>query len=183
MSDTKILHNWNITKIYALYGSKCISIEFWTLEKNQRSQTSVRGLRKEVHHCESFEMTAILDAILDFEKCSRVSSIHRADFVHVMSEAADSSEEKTISGCLTILTNIVNNRHPVSFALFCICFFCSGAIVMSQRSWHISSQNFKMNGLSKYKYCTNLLGLAWWYIPDIWYISHTFMRNRFFKGI
>ena len=27
MSDTKILHNWDITMIYALYGSKCISIE------------------------------------------------------------------------------------------------------------------------------------------------------------
>ena len=32
MSDTKIHQNWNITMIYALYGSKCISIEYRTLE-------------------------------------------------------------------------------------------------------------------------------------------------------
>ena len=84
--------------IYALYGSKCISIEFRkTYKKTQRSQTSVKGLRKEVHHCESLKLAAILDAILDFEKCSRVSSIHQADFVYVMSEAAESSEKETIS--------------------------------------------------------------------------------------
>ena len=46
----------------------------------------------------------------------------KGDFVHVMHEAAESSEEKNISGCLTILTKIINNRHPVSFALSCICF-------------------------------------------------------------
>ena len=68
-----------------------------TYKKTQRSQTSVKGLRKEVHHCESLKLAAILDAILDFEKCSRVRSIHQADFVYVMSEAAESSEKKTIS--------------------------------------------------------------------------------------
>ena len=68
-----------------------------TYKKTQRSQTSVNGLRNEVHHCESLKLAAILDAILDFEKCSRVSSIHQADFVYVMSEAAESSEKKTIS--------------------------------------------------------------------------------------
>ena len=68
-----------------------------TYIKTQRPQTSVKGLRKEVHHCESLKLAAILDAILDFEKCSRVSSIHQADFVYVMSEAAESSEKKTIS--------------------------------------------------------------------------------------
>ena len=68
-----------------------------TYKKTQRSQTSVKGLRKEVLHCESLKLAAILDAILDFEKCSRVSSIHQADFVYVMSEAAEPSEKKTIS--------------------------------------------------------------------------------------
>ena len=61
-----------------------------TYKKTQRSQTSVKGLRKEVLHCESLKLAAILNAILDFEKCSRVSSIHQADFVYVMSEAAES---------------------------------------------------------------------------------------------
>ena len=68
-----------------------------TYKKTQRSQTSVKGLRKEVHHCESLKLAAILDAILDFEKCSRMRSIHQADFVYVISEAAESSEKKTIS--------------------------------------------------------------------------------------
>ena len=68
-----------------------------TYKKTQRSQTSVKGLRNEVHHCESLKLAAILDAILDFEKCSRVSSIHQADFVYVMSAAAESSEKITIS--------------------------------------------------------------------------------------
>ena len=62
-------------------------------EKTQRSQPSLKGLRKEVHHCESLKLADILD----FEKCSRVRSIHQADFVYVMSEAAESSEKKTIS--------------------------------------------------------------------------------------
>ena len=37
-----------------------------TYEKTQISQTSVNGLRKEVYHCESLKLVAILDAILDF---------------------------------------------------------------------------------------------------------------------
>ena len=68
-----------------------------TSKKTQRSQPSLKGLRKEVHHCESLKLADILDAILDFEKCSKVRSIHQAYFVYVMSEAAESSEKKTIS--------------------------------------------------------------------------------------
>ena len=63
----------------------------------QRSPKSGKGLQKEIHLGESMELTAILDTILDFEKCSRVSSIHQADFVYVMPEATESSEKKTIS--------------------------------------------------------------------------------------
>ena len=65
-----------------------------TYKKTQRSHTSVKGVRKEVHHSESLKLAAILDAILDFEKCSRMTSIHQADFVYVMSEAEESCEKK-----------------------------------------------------------------------------------------
>ena len=64
-----------------------------TYKKAQRSPKYARKLQNEVHPCESLELVAILDAILDFEKYS----IHQADFIHVMSEAAESSEKKTIS--------------------------------------------------------------------------------------
>ena len=83
-----------------------------TYKKTQRSQTSLKGLRKEVHHCESLKLVAILDAILDFEKCSRVRSIHQADFVYVMSEAAESSEKKLYQsgqGMLTWLPDYIMN--------------------------------------------------------------------------
>ena len=56
-----------------------------TYKKTQRSPKYDRRLQNEVHLCESLELAAILDAILDFEKCSKVSSIHQADFVYVMS--------------------------------------------------------------------------------------------------
>ena len=56
-----------------------------TYKKTQRSPKYDRRLQNEVHPCESMELAAILDAILDFEKCSRMSSIHQADFVYVMS--------------------------------------------------------------------------------------------------
>ena len=36
LSDTKILHNWNITMIYARYCSKCISIESMTYENIEK---------------------------------------------------------------------------------------------------------------------------------------------------
>ena len=68
-----------------------------TYKKTQRSHTSVKGVRKKDHHPESLKLAAILDAILDFEKCSRVTSIHQADCVYVMSEAEESCEEKNIS--------------------------------------------------------------------------------------
>ena len=35
-------------------------------KKTQRSPKSVKGLQNEVHYCESLELAAILDAILDF---------------------------------------------------------------------------------------------------------------------
>ena len=56
-----------------------------TYKKTQRSPKSDRRLQNEVHPCESLELAAILDAILDFEKCSRVRSIHQADFGYMMS--------------------------------------------------------------------------------------------------
>ena len=56
-----------------------------TYKKTQRSPKYDRRLQNEVHPYESLELAAILDATLDFEKCSRVSSIHQADFVCVMS--------------------------------------------------------------------------------------------------
>ena len=75
-----------------------------TYKKTHRSQTSVRGLRKVVHNCELLKLVAILDAILDFQKCSRVSWIHPADFVYVMSEAAESSEKKLYQSAQGMLT-------------------------------------------------------------------------------
>ena len=36
LSDTKILHYWNIAMVYALYGSKCISIESRTYENIEK---------------------------------------------------------------------------------------------------------------------------------------------------
>ena len=56
-----------------------------TYKKTQRSPKYARRLQNEIHPYESPELAAILDAILDFEKCSRVSSIYQADFVYVMS--------------------------------------------------------------------------------------------------
>ena len=56
-----------------------------TYKKTQRSTKYARGLQNEVTQCESLKLAAILDAILDFEKCSGVSSIHQVDFVYVMS--------------------------------------------------------------------------------------------------
>ena len=56
-----------------------------TYKKTQTSSKSVKGFQKEVHHCKSLELVAILDAILDFAKCSRVKSIHQPDFIYVMS--------------------------------------------------------------------------------------------------
>ena len=64
-----------------------------TYKKIQKSPKYAKKLQNEVHRCESLELAAILD----FEKCSRVSSIHQADFVYVISQAAKSSEKKTIS--------------------------------------------------------------------------------------
>ena len=55
-----------------------------TYSKTQRSPKSVKGVQKEVRYCESLELAAILDAILDFTKCLMVNSIHQPDFVYVM---------------------------------------------------------------------------------------------------
>ena len=65
-----------------------------TYQKTQRSPKYVRRLQNEVHPCESLQLASKMATILDFEKCSRMNSIHQADFVYVMSEAAGSSEKK-----------------------------------------------------------------------------------------
>ena len=80
-----------------------------TYKKTQRSTKYIKRLRKEVHHCESLELAAILEAILDFEKCSRVNSIHQADCVYMGLKLQNQLNKKTIRwvrvyspGCLTI---------------------------------------------------------------------------------
>ena len=57
--------------MHASYVSTSVSIESSTkgnIQKTQRSLKYDRRLQNEVHPCESLELAAILDAILDFEK-------------------------------------------------------------------------------------------------------------------
>ena len=68
-----------------------------TYKKTQRSPKYDWRLQNKVHPCESLELAAILDDILDFEKCSRVSPFHQADFVYVLSLAAKSIKKYYIS--------------------------------------------------------------------------------------
>ena len=56
-----------------------------TYKKSQTSPKSVKKLQNEVHRCDALVLAAILDAILDVEKCLMVNSIHQADFVYMMS--------------------------------------------------------------------------------------------------
>ena len=52
-----------------------------TYKMTQRSPKSAKGLQKEIHLGETMELTAILDAILEFEKCLKFNQIYLLDLV------------------------------------------------------------------------------------------------------
>ena len=54
-------------------------------KKTQKSSKPLKRLENEDRHCEFLALTAILDAILDFKKCSEVKLFHKAEFAYVMS--------------------------------------------------------------------------------------------------
>ena len=50
----------------------------------KKSVNSIKSMQKYINHCESLELAAILDAILDFEKLSKIKWIHQTYFAYVM---------------------------------------------------------------------------------------------------